>query len=546
MKRKVICLVLVFVMVMASYSGCNKKTTTSSQSKTKDDILKEIPKDENGEIAVDAFKGTTLHIAAERPYNFVLEDFNEKPAFKMAEEATGIHVEWEYIDNETKNEIVTLKLSSGKSELPEAFYGPVSVEQVAANEELFPNLLEDDMLQTYAPKVYDDIKNSMSGLQLVTWPDGSIKGLPMGMDLAYTNTADAIRFINKKWLDKLGMDLPVTTDDFYKVLKAFKDNDMDGDGDPNNEIPFTFCESSFYQRILNIAEAFGIASERQPNSFNYRMLRDGKMIPVLETEDYRKFLEYTNKLYKDGLIDKEGFSQKKEQYMSKLNSGIVGCFDGWTMPDAYKDDYVALNPIVADGYTPIKKGNRHEKVLKTTGFLPTVNTENLPALLHWWNYLSSTTEMKWTVRYGVEGGAWDIKDGQVIQHAVRNKPEGMDDETYYASYGCIGDCPFMLPSEAPKIENDGTMTYIRQEAVDQVFEFLSKESFPQRIVSPESIQERTAMETDIVSAADSFMGSSIVNGVTDETWDKFQKELKGLGYKDWVQWWQDYYDGTLE
>ena len=34
--------------------------------------------------------------------------------------------------------------------------------------------------------------------------------------------------------------MPTTTDEFAEVLRAFKDNDANGNGNPNDEIPLAF------------------------------------------------------------------------------------------------------------------------------------------------------------------------------------------------------------------------------------------------------------------------------------------------------------------
>ena len=47
--------------------------------------------------------------------------------------------------------------------------------------------------------------------------------------------------IRKDWLDRLGLEIPKTIDDLYAVLKAFKENDANGNGDANDEIPFSCC-----------------------------------------------------------------------------------------------------------------------------------------------------------------------------------------------------------------------------------------------------------------------------------------------------------------
>lgn len=43
--------------------------------------------------------------------------------------------------------------------------------------------------------------------------------------------------INKQWLDNLKLEVPATTDELYTVLKAFKEQDANGNGDSKDEIP---------------------------------------------------------------------------------------------------------------------------------------------------------------------------------------------------------------------------------------------------------------------------------------------------------------------
>ena len=46
-------------------------------------------------------------------------------------------------------------------------------------------------------------------------------------------------WINKRWMDNLGLQEPKSLDELYEVLKAFKEEDANGNGDPNDEIPLT-------------------------------------------------------------------------------------------------------------------------------------------------------------------------------------------------------------------------------------------------------------------------------------------------------------------
>ena len=55
------------------------------------------------------------------------------------------------------------------------------------------------------------------------------------------------------------MEVPTTTDEFVAVLRAFRDNDMNGNGDPSDEIPFQARQADDYAHNLSaIIGAFGV------------------------------------------------------------------------------------------------------------------------------------------------------------------------------------------------------------------------------------------------------------------------------------------------
>ena len=64
---------------------------------------------------------------------------------------------------------------------------------------------------------------------MVTNPDGHIYSLPKKLPMR--PIVGNQLFINKKWLDNLGLKMPETYDDLVTVLQAFKDKDANGNGD---------------------------------------------------------------------------------------------------------------------------------------------------------------------------------------------------------------------------------------------------------------------------------------------------------------------------
>ena len=72
---------------------------------------------------------------------------------------------------------------------------------------------------------------------MATFPDGKMYSFTKNLPLRPKSCNQPI--INKKWLDNLGLEEPKNLDELYNVLKAFKEQDANGNGDTDDEIPFT-------------------------------------------------------------------------------------------------------------------------------------------------------------------------------------------------------------------------------------------------------------------------------------------------------------------
>ena len=74
------------------------------------------------------------------------------------------------------------------------------------------------------------------GRKVATMTDGKIWSLPKVCDSGMGLRMRDEWMINTKWLNELGLEIPTNTDEFYEVLKAFKDNAGKG-SIPENVIP---------------------------------------------------------------------------------------------------------------------------------------------------------------------------------------------------------------------------------------------------------------------------------------------------------------------
>ncbi|MGN7356646.1 extracellular solute-binding protein [Paenibacillus sp. SAF-054] len=122
--------------------------------------------------------------------------------------------------------------------------------------------------------------------------------------------------LRQDWLDTLGMKRPKTLDELYEVLKAFAKNDPDGNG--KND---TYGIASIGTGPVGfIAAKYGA-----PNGYK---VENGKFIPGFTTEEYRQAMKYVQRLYNEGIMNKDFSYAKQNQTDEMLEKGVVGAYIG--------------------------------------------------------------------------------------------------------------------------------------------------------------------------------------------------------------------------
>ena len=120
-------------------------------------------------------------------------------------------------------------------------------------------------------------------LESITAADGNIYGLPQ-FDYSIQDVTNDTLIINTEWLEKVGMDMPTTTEEFYQVLKAFKEaGDLNGNGKAD-EIPFTFLYNGGNNGQLSFMGFTGLAYNNQHERICYK---DGQIVYVPQQEEYK-------------------------------------------------------------------------------------------------------------------------------------------------------------------------------------------------------------------------------------------------------------------
>lgn len=172
---------------------------------------------------------------------------------------------------------------------------------------------------------YKQAFEEIDGLkEYITTPDGNIYSLP-NIDGSLHVQYNMKLWINTQWLDNLGLDMPTTTEEFYEVMKAFKEKDANGNGDPNDEIPLSTVTSGAGTQLDGfLMNPFQLTSET-----NKLYVDNGKVTFAPAQEGYKEGLKYLNQLYAEGLLNPESFTQDKNNQVNVNEAGdecVIGAF----------------------------------------------------------------------------------------------------------------------------------------------------------------------------------------------------------------------------
>ena len=551
MRKKLIVSLLTMSMVASVLSACaTKDVTNESKESTVEDSTVEktvessevVSAEQDEELALDCLAGTEITIAVR---STPVENFDGYEAAERIYEDTGIKVNWMIVDTATYKEKTATMLAG---DMPDMMIGLVKADTISSDPDLFYDLSEEGLLETYAPDVYEDYNTAgQAAWDTVTWPDGSIRGLLIGDETYIDGEAKNIYFINTAWLDQLGLKKPTTTDELYDVICAFRDNDMNGNGDKTDEIPLLLADSSGFAKISPFANFFGIAGDGADNIDLGKMVKDGKVVSVFDTQQYRDYIEYMHKLMADGLLDVEYFSQSSEQISNKQAAGLAGVAGLWKPTSGldveFAKNYDWLGVIKADDDVEYIVSGKKDAFNASIGAAISAETENVEACLWVWNYLSSDPFLHKTATRGPEGVWWEVVDNQIkeIPAAERVFPEGYDASNWIAKTSILntGHAPFMTADDveeyiysAEPVEGD------RRYYINKIHDYIQAEYVPSKNLPSDKVEEFNELNVELEAYIDNFVAKSIVEGLTDADWEEHLKQLEGLKYQEWLDWYQ--------
>ncbi len=337
--KKLLAVILALLMIAACFAGCAGGGTSSSaaESSSKAESSKasesskpaESSKDEGGDdrLAFLNEQGTLPLVNQPLTMTMTLRvgpknnDPEDMWFFQYYEELTGIHWDITAVLKDDWAEKKPIMLAT--AEYTDVFWGcPWTTGEVYKNgaEGTFIDLKP---YYDFAPNYVREMDAIDGSWSYVTTPDGANYSLASVAPINWYSTSTGQ--INKTWLDNVGKEVPTTLDEFYEVLKAFKENDANGNGDPNDEIPLSgyYTDSDEMRGIM--LRSFGLLTNGD-STFNIALepYNDREAVFIPFTDRYKEYLTYMNKLMTEGLLDPDLFTQDQSQYFAKGAERVLG------------------------------------------------------------------------------------------------------------------------------------------------------------------------------------------------------------------------------
>ncbi len=321
-------------------------------------------------------------------YGAVESDGNYQDAAFTAyfEELTNVRVNFvDIVEAQAWQERLNLVLASG--DLPDT----IMVQGVMSGQEVFTNgvfgnfIPVDDLIENWMPALAATLEEYPVYAAQLVMPDGKRYSFPSLEGTCYHCTMSRKMWVYMPWLEELGLEVPETTEQFYQMLVAFRDGDPNRTGRADT-IPMTGAATGAWQAQPLVP--FLLSSFIYTDPANFLKRDGGELSFVANTPEWRDGLRYMARLYREGLMQPDWFTQDSGQLRATVENagpalvgavpaGWYGVFsiNGWDGSGRFAD-FHPIAPLAGPGgvrqavYMPYAVS--HHTVISSTSRYPEV------------------------------------------------------------------------------------------------------------------------------------------------------------------------------
>lgn len=454
-------------------------------------------------------------------------NLGDTPLAKELEKKTGIKIEYQHPAVNQAKEQLNIMLASG--ELPDIIeYDwlnfPGGPEKAIKDGYI---LKLNETIDKYAPNLKKYLNANPEVNKMVKTDAGSYYVFPFirGDDLLMVFNGPMIR---KDWLDELGLQVPATLDEWYTVLKAFKEK-------KNAEAPFsiiTVPASGGAEIAVSdfIFGAYGISRSFYADN--------GKVKYGPAEAAFKDVISVYRKWYAEGLIDKNLATVDTKVMDANVASGKTGALTGYNggTLGKYLTSMQEKDPkfnLVAAPYPSLKKGETVKFGQMDLPYSPggsaaiTTKSKNVEIAARFLDY-GYGDEGRLVYNFGVEGESYKMENGQPkYTDIILNNPDKLPITNAMGRY-------IRAIYSGPFIQDKGYITQYL--ALPQQKEALTvwskteaaKTKLPRITPTPEESSEYAKIYNEVDAFVNETFFKMVLGAEPIENFDKYMEKLKKM------------------
>lgn len=483
-------------------------------------------------------KRPKISVLSSNAYGFTpnVSNWKENIYVKKLEELTATDLEFEFLPGNDYETQLTLRFAS--NELADVVLTTnIEAAAHASAVEQGGILQLNDLIDEYGPNLKAMIPEHIWKSPQIS-KDGKIYGIPGLVPHAHTTAL----FIREDWLKKLNMAMPETLDDWLEYFEKVKTEDMDGDGDPNNEYGFMVREN--FSSSTAFFYEFGVAMDLW-------VMQDGEFVPSVITPNMKDAMAFWRKLYKNGYINPNAFTNQFADWQAGIMNGKAGSWlhfvdnlANWWSPENFVGQPDANPVIVAPPVGPKGQGiGLANAGIYSVWIIPS-NVKDPEKVIKFFDYVWSDPEVKKFNSFGIEDYNYQVINGEIKwDPTAENNSKDAQNTLYQVNMNFTGhslnndDQVKLSPIAEPLLRGFEISEKYKIEAESMYLPML--EAFKTR---PELLPNFGNGDTLLMDMFAKVITSDLD---IDDEFDKFVKEWRNRGgdeaIKEATQWYKQFY-----
>lgn len=483
--RRAVCSAMVASLALGVLEGCGSSSSTAASSAA-------------GSGAAASNERITVRILKSKAANEVAAE--QMDVWKVLGEKFNMDFEFDNPPQDNYNERLNLVMMD--AQLPDIIMDMPTTEVLKYGESGVILSLN-DYIENDMPNLKKEIDKRDGVEKALTYSDGNIYYMPMLDEKVSGNMPYIVR---TDWLEKLGIESPVTLEDWENYWHLVKTTDPDDGG----------------------------------------KVHYGPIDPK-----YKKAVTWMHDMYEKGYIDPEIITMDIASFMPKLAQNTVASFYGplggmlaaqnATMPASFPGFHVEAT-VPPKGTAQIHSYIDQEPRAIAAATI-TASCKNVDRVIALLDYMYSDEGTR-LINMGIEGTHYTMQNGKpIFTDYVMNNPDGLSPKNAIGTFTFAQSSgPFILSQDEVTQLDDDAVNRAKQDCIIPFLEESKKYVIPG---STSFSSEDDAVRRAVMADVDTYVDEMIIKFVSGReplsNWDTYVEKVNGMGIAEVI----DIYQKTL-